>query len=105
MRKQSAQAWSGPITDGCGITNVTHKSKGSLTGRRQGPARKGLALQGQRALEEKDEVFIVLFDYSSVSGNDEKVRRGVHNARGDGNTMMIVVANARSDLSSCHLDG
>ena len=37
----------------------THKSKGSLTGRRQGPARKGLALQGQRALEERDEVFIV----------------------------------------------
>ena len=56
--------------------HFTHKSKGSLTGRRQGPARKGLALQDQRALEEKDEVFIVLFGLFSGSGNYEKARKG-----------------------------
>ncbi len=82
----------------------THKSKGSLTGGRHGPG-KSLALQAQRALEERDEVFIVLFGLFSGSGNYEKVRKGVHNARGGGNTIMVVVGNARSDLSSCHLDG
>ena len=44
--------------------HFTHKSKGSLTGRRQGPAKKGLALQAKMAWEKRDEVFIVLFDYS-----------------------------------------
>ena len=41
----------------------TTQVKGQSTGRRQGPA-EGLALQATKAWEKRDEVFIVLFDYS-----------------------------------------
>ena len=43
----------------------TTQVKGQSTGRRQGPA-EGLALQATKAWEKRDEVFIVLFDYSGV---------------------------------------
>ena len=43
----------------------TTQVKGQSTGRRQGPA-EGLALQATMAWEKRDEVFIVLFDYSGV---------------------------------------
>ena len=53
----------------CKMESYTSQRAASLEEGR-GPARKGLALQGLRALEERDEVFIVLFDdYSGVSGN------------------------------------
>jgi len=47
------------------VKGQPHWEKAGASQKRAGPP-------GQRALEEKDEVFIVLFDYSGESGNYEK---------------------------------
>ena len=82
--------------------NFTHKSKGSLTGGRHGPAQRA-GPPGTKGLGRERWSFYVLFDYSVVVLR--KVKQGVCTARGGGNTIMIVVAYARSVMSSCHLDG
>ena len=82
------------------VRHMSHTSqRAATTGEGHEPA-KGLALQAQRALEERDEVFIVLFGL--FSGCYEKGETGWCAQRVVATHKVVV---ARSDMSICHLFG